>query len=181
MQSVRFRFSSPTAVASIAAAALLAAPFALPRAARAKPGFAATVRTILTADYARFTQAFQKKDVAGIDTQMTVNYVALGTDGKPTTRAQVLADFKGQMATLQNVTWKRTIRRMNVFGKTADVIVDGDLVGTSRGKDGKPHKMERLATSNDTWIEITPTLWKLSRSRVLKVKTTVDGKETAAH
>lgn len=139
------------------------------------------VRKLLVKNYALFTVAFQHKDSEAQSRLLTDDYTAVGPDGTVTTKKQVLADMKGQMAMLRDVTWVRTITKLDVTdGKTAVATVEGHLTGTTSGKDGKDHKLELLATTGDTWI-LVGTDWKLKHSRVSKFRMTFDGKPAGGH
>lgn len=138
------------------------------------------VRTQLTANYAAFSKAFQNRDIHACAQMMMPNYVAATPDGGKANRKQVLADLKQRMTNLSDVTWSRTITKLNGSTDTALATVDGDLKGTMDDKAGRPHAVELVATTLDLWVR-SKTGWKLQHSRLLKARLTVDGKSADAH
>ncbi len=103
------------------------------------------------------------------------DYHAIDPQGKTVGKDEVLKDFRGQMNAMQHIHWKRKITKFSLTGNTADVTVDGHMWADLGGRDGKYHKFDLKALTNDIWKH-TPAGWKLASGQVLKFDLRIDGK-----
>ncbi len=129
-------------------------------------------------EYARSAKAFKSGDLKGLMDVLAPDFTSSDSEGKTTTRDQMEAYFKQQMAQVQQVkSVDFTVKHVGV--RSADeAIADTEmkLTGTvERPGDKKRHTVAVTADSVDTWVH-TPTGWKLRHVQSGKTATTLDGK-----
>lgn len=125
--------------------------------------------------YTRFSQAFEKGDWSGVKSLVAKNFEAKGPQGKMLKWDEIERDFARQRKMMQTVKWQRHVVSADVKGSEATVVVDGHLSAGMTGPDQKPHKIEFMSTSKDTWVKEAGS-WKLRRAEVIKRHMTMDGK-----
>jgi ketosteroid isomerase-like protein len=133
-----------------------------------------SVKSDLEARYRQVTAAFQSKNIAAISNLLMPDYKAVSPSGQAIGRDQVIAGFKQQMSSVQDVKWRRTIVKLTVSGPNATAVVDGDLhahLAPGRG----PKTLEVVATTVDQWVK-TSGGWKLKSSKLKTSKMLLDGK-----
>lgn len=139
----------------------------------------AAVRSQLVANYKAFSTAFQHGDLSVFDRLMTADYITVIPGSPPIDRSKVLADYKKQMSSMHDSSWKRTITALKVSGNTAVATVDGHFVGNfthmAGSKETQSHVFALHAVTVDTWVNDHGT-WKIQKANVSKMEATIDGK-----
>jgi hypothetical protein len=144
--------------------------------ALAVPTFAGggDVKADLQAKYDAMSAAFPRQDIKPFEDALASDYV-LHVGTRNTDRAKALADFKKQMANMQNAKWIRTVTHVvklkKGYSATVKSTFDGDF-----DMQGKMTHFWNSGVSVDTWMEDGATGWKMKESRLVRLDATLDGK-----
>ena len=129
----------------------------------------------IQANYDGITAAMKKQDIKWIGAMLDPNFEAHSDAGMTLNKAKVLADYASQMKIIRNISWVRTIRKIEHKGPVSLVTVDGLMKGDMNGMDSKPHKFTFTATALDSWTKKAGK-WTILRTTMLKHQLFVDGK-----
>lgn len=139
-------------------------------------------RKEIEALYAKFVQAFKKKDVNAILETGTPDFAQKGVDGTVLNAKQVEAMMRQQFATIKAIKKMEVkIKEVKIKGKTATVLSSFTLVWEivdkegQLGTKGKTHTLTVLGTTRDTLVK-TDKGWKFKLAENLSEKLLVDGK-----
>ena len=142
-------------------ALVICSSLAFGQAASAKKADAPSVEQALMQMERDWTQAGLKKDVATLDKIIADDWTAFDFQGKPETKAQVIADLKSGSSFSQTVELGEM--KVKVFGDTA-VVTGSDMEkSTYKGKDssGKYVWTDVFVKRNGRWQAVSSMSVKL--------------------
>lgn len=125
--------------------------------------------------YAAISKAFVHKDAPAFKGFMTEDFQATAPNGTKLSRDLVVKDFLAQRSRLTDVTWTKTIKKIDLQGPNCHVEADGRMSAKIDLDDHKPHSFLLLASSADDWIK-TETAWKLRKTKTVSFHVEIDGK-----
>jgi len=137
------------------------------------------VRKAIEANYSAIAKAFVKKDYPAMSGFMTEDFQAIPPQGKAMTREEVVKDFAVQRERLTDINWTKKIKKIDLQGDDAKLVVDGRLSAHIDFGDHKPHTFLLNATSEDEWVKVGG-LWKLKLSKTTVFQAKIDGRKPGA-
>ncbi len=138
-----------------------------------------TVQKQIQANYLAMNAAFKKKDIDGYSKFYAADFKAVDGGGKTNDRVHYLSTIKRQMLTASNVELTRQVIECKVTGSQAKVIMHGTFKASVPLDDGKTHKIDQKAVSENIW-EKSSKSWMLKSSRVISSAVLIDGKPLKA-
>jgi len=133
------------------------------------------VRSVLTANYARFAAAYHKQDIEAMSNFLTQDYTATQFNGQKLSRAATIAAIRQQCASMTSATMAHKIDKLTVKGSEAIVIIHARTSGTISDPQGRHHMLVAVGVSKDTWAK-TGSGWKIKSEVTQKATVTMDGK-----
>ena len=135
----------------------------------------AQVRRALEAGYARYADAFKRKDVPAMAAMLTPDFSMRMADGKKVNRQEteaLLAEVAAAFPAEPEMTI--TITGLSVRENKAVVDSREKIVGITLDAQKRPHATVIVETYRDTWTR-TRSGWRFSGVELLTSHTTVDG------
>jgi hypothetical protein len=136
----------------------------------------ASVRKELTAQYTRMSDAFKRKDAAGVVATMAPNAQAKLPGGQVIKRSEMESSLKEQLANVRSVkamTYK--IDGLKLNRTTVIATVTGDSTVVVADNEGKLHELRQINTVRNTWTKIGKQ-WRIKLAEPVSIKAFLDGK-----
>ncbi|HEY3779718.1 MAG TPA: hypothetical protein VGL56_01450 [Fimbriimonadaceae bacterium] len=170
----------------------LCLPLVLGSLALAKADKAGEAKKGIKAAYDQMAKDFLDKKFDGFSTLMTDDFQATREGHKEAmSRDDVIKDFKAQRDRLTDVKWTKTVTKFDRLGMkwkrgsyqekhyTELVLrawVVGRMTATMNLGDSKPHLFDLQAKSEDLWVHVIGSDWKLKSSHTSNIVVKIDGK-----
>lgn len=136
------------------------------------------VWSALRANYHRYIQAYKAKDIKAA-MALTAPDFTLERGKQTLSRGQVQSELVRELASERPVE-KMTfdLNHIRVHGFSVTVTAVRHTVTSRSGTRGQKLAQEEIRTTLDTWLKVASG-WKLEKSKLLDVTTTVSGKPVA--